>query len=159
MSFNMPEILYPVQATAPVTTNGGVTCDYISLKNVNMAWIVVHLTQAVGHATAFTIEQATAVAGTGSTAITNVVPIWYGAVTTSSQVLARQTDAVSYTMSDAVTGGVYIIFQIDPRELDDGYDCITLKAADSSQATNFMEATYWLAPRYGGVTPPSFITD
>ena len=51
---NIPEGCFPVSLTKPVTTNGGVTTDYVSLKNaVVQAWIVVHLTQAVGHATAF----------------------------------------------------------------------------------------------------------
>ena len=45
---NIPEGCFPVSLTKPVTTNGGVTTDYVSLKNAVQAWIVVHLTQAAG---------------------------------------------------------------------------------------------------------------
>ena len=114
---NIPEMLFPVSGSKPVTTNGGVTCDYISLKNAVRCFAVIHLTQAVGHATAFTVERATAVAGTGHVAIANVVPIWYGNVSTTSNALTRQTDAVSFTMDVGVTGEAYIIFQIDPESL------------------------------------------
>lgn len=157
----IPEGLFPVSGTRPVTTNGGVTADYVSLKNAVMCWAVVHLAQTVGHATAITVEKATAVAATGTTAITNAVPIWYGNVTTSTNALARQTDAVSYTLGGAVTGDVYIIFQIDPASLGSTYDCITVKSADSSQATNFIEVTYWMQPKFATKTADqfSFITD
>ena len=156
----IPEGLFPVSGTKPVTTNGGVTCDYVSLKYAQMAYVVIHLTQAVGHATAITIEKATAVAGTGHTAITNVVPIWYGNVSTSSNALTRQTDAVSYTIGVGVTGEAYIIFKIDPASLG-AYDCITAIAADSSQATNIWEVTYWIQPRYSApvANQMNYITD
>jgi hypothetical protein len=144
----IPEGLFPVSGTRPVTTNGGSTADYVSLKNVEMCWIVVHLAQTVGHATAITVNRATAVAPTGAVAIGNAVPIWYGNVSTTSSQLARQTDAVSYTLGAGVTGDVYIIFQIDPSELGSTYDCIAAVSADSSQATNFWEVTYWMKPRY-----------
>jgi len=63
----IPEKFKIVDASAgPVTTNGGVTCDYVSLKNVHRAWIVASFTQAVGHATGIDPKQATAVAGTGT---------------------------------------------------------------------------------------------
>ena len=144
----IPEGCFPVSLTKPVTTNGGVTTDYVSLKNAQMAWIVVHLTQAVGHATSFAPSRATAVAPTGAAVLTNVVPIWYGNVSTSSNALARQTDAVNYAIGVGVTGEAYIIFQIDPANLGSTYDCIGLVVSDSSQATNLMEATIWVWPKY-----------
>ena len=158
---NIPEMLFPVSGSKPVTTNGGVTCDYISLKNAVKCWAVIHLTQAVGHATAFTVERATAVAGTGHVAIANVVPIWYGNVSTTSNALTRQTDAVSFTMDVGVTGEAYIIFQIDPESLGSTYDCITVVSANSAQATNIWEVTYWLQPKYPAATANqlSFIAD
>lgn len=157
----IPEGLFPVSMTKPVTTNGGVTSDYVSLKNAQMAWVVAHLTQAVGHATAFTIERATAVDGTGHVAIANVVPIWYGNVSTSSNALTRQTDAVGYTIGVGVTGQAYIIFQIDPASLGSTYDVISFVSADSSQATNLIEVTCWVQPKFSSKTADqlSFITD
>jgi hypothetical protein len=157
----IPEVLFPVSGSKPVTTNGAKVCDYISLKNAIKCWVVIHLTQAVGHATAFTIEKATDVAGTGSTAITVSVPIWYGNVSTSSNTLARQTDAVSFTIDVGVTGEAYIIFEIDPATLGGAFDCIVAKAASSSQATNFWEVTYWVKPKFKGAVANqmSFIVD
>jgi hypothetical protein len=157
----IPEGCFPVSMTRPVTTNGGFTSDYVSLKNAQMAWIVAHVAQTVGHATAFTIERATAVAGTGHVAIANAVPIWYGNVSTTSNALARQTDAVGFTMDVGVTGDVYIIFQIDPASLGSTYDVISFVSANSAQATNFAEVTCWVQPKFSVKVADqfSFITD
>lgn len=144
----IPQGLFPVTGAAPETTNGGKTADYISLKNTQMCYVVIHLKQAVGHATAFTVERATDVAATGSVAIANVVPIYYGNVSATSTQLARQTDAVSFTADVGVTGNVIIIFVIDPTNLGSTYDCITVKSANSGQATNIWEVMYWVEPRY-----------
>lgn len=158
---HIPEGCFPVSLTKPVTTNGGVTTDYVSLKNAVQAWIVVHLTQAVGHATAFAPYRATAVAPTGAAVLGNVVPIWYGNVSTSSNALAKQTSAVNFTIGVGVTGEAYIIFQIDPANLGGSYDCVGLVVADSSQATNFVEATLWVQPKYATQTADQldFLTD
>lgn len=157
----MPEGIFPVTMIAPVTTNGGVTSDYISLKNAQMAWVDVHLTQAAVNATAFTIERATAVDGSGHVAIANAVPIWYGNVSTTSNALTRQTDAVSYTMGGAVTGSVRIIFQIDPASLGTTFDCISFVSANSGEVTNLISVTCWVWPKYSSKTADqlSFITD
>jgi hypothetical protein len=157
----IPEGLFPVSGTRPVTTNGGPTADYVSLKNVQTCYAVVHLAQTVGHATAITVERATDVAGTGHVAIATNVPIWYGNVSTTSNALTRQADGVSYTLGVGVTGDVYIIFQIDPASLGADFDCITVVSANSGQATNFIEVTYWMLPRYAGKTAsqPSYIVD
>lgn len=144
----IPEGLFPVSGTRPVTTNGGVTADYISVKNAEYVWIVVHLAQTVGHATAVSPYRATAVAPTGAAVLANVVPIWYGNVTTSTNALTAQTAAVNYTMGAGVTGDVYIVFGIDPANLGGSYDVLGLVIADSSQATNFAEVTYWIKPRH-----------
>lgn len=158
---HIPEGLFPVSMTAPVTTNGGITTDYVSLKNAVQAFLVVHLKQTVGHATAIAPKRATAVDGTGVAVLANVVPIWYGNVTTSTNALTRQTDAVNYTMGGSVTGDVYVIFQIDPANLGSTYDVLGLAIADSSQATNFAEVTCWVQPKFAGKTADqvTFITD
>jgi hypothetical protein len=122
---------------------------------------VIHLTQAVGHATAFTVERATKVDGTGHVAIANAVPIWYGNVSATSNVLTRQTDAVSFTIGVGVTGEAYIIFEILPESLGSDFDCITVLSANSGQATNIWEVTYWLQPKYPAAVANqlSFIAD
>ena len=156
----MPEGIFPVTMIVPVSNAGGLTSDYVSLKNAQMAWVDVHLSQTVGNATAFTIERATHVAGTGHVAIANVVPIWYGNVTTASNALTRQTDAVGFTMDVGVTGSVRIIFQIDPASLGSTFDVISFVSAASGLA-NLISVTCWVQPKFSVKTADqlTYITD
>jgi hypothetical protein len=141
----IPEGMYPVSMTAPVTT-ASVTTDVVSLKNAVMAWIVVHVTQTVGHATQFIPMRTTAV-GTGGAVLANNVPIWYGNVSTTTNAIARVSDALNYALV-AQTGDVYIIFQIDPANLGSTYDCVYLVTNAGGDATNFMEVTCWVQPKF-----------
>lgn len=152
----VPEIYKIVSGTkGPVTTNGGVTCDYVSLKNAKRCTVIVSLSNGTGFANAITIEQATAVAPTGSTAITLVVPIWTNeAVSTTSDTLVRDTDAVSKSVNNSISDKM-VVFQIDPETLADGFDVITCKIDDSSQAANLVDVTYLLEMNYAQGTPPS----
>ena len=145
----IPERLFPVEGTTgAVTTNGGITADYISVKNAAWVDIVVHLKQVVEHATAFTPYRATAAAPTGNVVLANAVQIWYGNVTTSSNALTKQTDATSFTIGVGVTGDAIIVFSIDPATLGDTYDVLGITVADSSQATNLCSIMYYIQPKY-----------
>ena len=162
MSFCLPEYLKIVDATAgAVTTNGGVTADYVSLKNVHKAWLVLQFTQAVAHATVVQPQVATAVAPTGATSITFSARWWENEDTAASDTLVAQTAATSAT----VTGDVkkkQVIFEIDPAECvaqGSTYDVIGFTVSDSSQATNFVAGQYFLDMRYKEDTPPSAISD
>ena len=149
-----------VQLASPVTTNGGVTSDYVSLKNCNMAYVICNLKQAVGHATSLAVYQATAVAGTSAKAIANAVPIWMNADTAATDTLVAQTAAVSQAVAADVKSK-QVVFQIDPALLDvaNGFDCINIVVSDSSQATNFVAIDVLLDERYQGNQPPAAITD
>ena len=155
----IPEGLFPISMTKPVTTDGGFSTDAVSLKNAVMAWIVVHLNQAGAAATTIVPMRTTAVDTTGAV-LTNVVPIWYGVVTTATNAIARQTDAVNYTMGGSVTGNTYLIFQIDPANLGSTYDCIYVDVA-TGHASSFMEVTCWVQPKHASAVADqlSFITD
>jgi len=158
----LPEQFKIVDATAgPVTTNGGVTSDYVSLKNVQRAWIVLQFTQAVGHATTVQPRVATAVAGTGVTNITFSTRIWSNEATATSDTLVRQTDATSYSLT-ADIAKKQVIIEIDPSEVvaqGATYDVINFTVSDSSQATNFVAGQFFLKMRYPQATPPAAITD
>ena len=160
MKICLPEYNKIVTALAPVTTNSATEGDYVSLRNAKRCSVVVSLTQAATHATAITIEQATVVAGTDSKAISVVVPIWANEDVATTDTLVRQTDAVSYTVDTAATNKL-VIFQIDPSTLDvaNGFDCINVQLAASSEATNFVSANYFLEAKYGMETGPSAIVD
>jgi hypothetical protein len=147
MTANIPEGLFPVSASAgAVTTNGGITLDAISMKNAQMVYLVCHFNQAVGHATAVTPLVGTVVATT-ATALPQVVPIWYGVNTTAISTQTEQTAAVSFAVDVGDTGDLKVIFKIDPAKCG-AYDCIGGTIADSSQATNFVSAIWWIEPRY-----------
>ncbi len=153
-----PENLKIVDASGGcVTTNGGLTCDYVSLKNIKRAWILASFTQAVGHATGIDPKRATAVAGTGAAALGTAVPIWLNEDTATSDTLERQTDAVTENVA-ATVKKKQVLFQIDPATLGD-YDVLGCTVDDSSQATNFVSVVYFLETRYQSDTPPTAITD
>jgi len=158
MAFTLPQSFKIVQGIAPTTTNGGSTADYVSLRNANWAWVIVNLKQAVGHATAITLNRATAVAPTGATTLATNVQVWLNEDTAASDTLVKQTDAKAVTVTNDVKSK-QIVFGIDPATLGDTYDVITVVSADSSQATNFWEVTYLLETRFPQATPPAAITD
>ncbi len=146
----IPETLNPVSLTlGPVTSNGGVTTDYVCLKNAHSLVAVFHFKQAAGHATGIDPVQAQAVAGTGAKPITNVIPIWANEDVAASSVLVRQTDAITYNVTNDIKSKV-VTMKIDPAKLDvaNGFDCIAFTIDDSSQAANFVSGMAYVTPRY-----------
>lgn len=159
MKLTLPQDMKLVVALAPKTTNGAKVGDYISLKNCSgRVWVLCCFTQAVAHATAITLEQATNVAGAGSTPITVPVPIWSNVDAAAGDTMTKRTSAVSYTLP-ADAKEMLVCFQVDAGTLDEGYDCLTVKTAASSQATNFVSAVYVIDNKYGGASAPSFVVD
>ena len=158
----LPEQFKIVDATAaPVTTNGGVTSDYVSLKNVRYAWIVIQLKQAVGHATSIQPKVATDVTPTGATNITFPAPIWANLDTAASDTLVARTAATSYAVTTAAKP-MQIIIGIDPSAVaaqGATYDVLGFTVSDSSQATNFVSAQFVLEMIHQQATPPAAITD
>lgn len=154
---NLTQQFKVVEAITP-QVGAAITGDYVSLKNVTMAWVVVHIAQGNAAQVAITVEQASDVAATGTTPITKVVPIWANLDCAASDTLARATDAVSYT-TDVGVKHKTIVFQIDPATLTlANGDCITVKTA-ASHADNITSALYLLETRYPQATPPTAITD
>ena len=145
----IPEEAVPVVLAAPVTTNGGVTCDYISLKLAHRVFIVATFTQAVGHATGIDPVQATLVDGTGAKAITNTVPIWSNTDISLTSVLTKRTDAITYNLP-ATAKNMIVIMQIDPAGFDvaNGFDILGVTVDDSSQATDLVSIVAYVVPRY-----------
>ena len=161
-NLSLPEGFKIVDATAgPVTTNGGVTCTYVSLKHVHKAWLLLQFTQAVAHATVVQPEVATAVAPTGATNITFATRLWENEDTAASDTLVAQTAATSLTVTADVKKK-QVIVEFDPSEvvaMGATYDVIGCDISDSSQATNFVSGQYLLQERYQQATPPVAITD
>lgn len=151
----IPEKDKPVEAITP-QAGGAITGAYVSLRDAETCFVLININQANAATVAITIEQATDVAGTGSKAITNAVPIWANQDCAATDALVRQVDAVAFT-SSAVLKQKLVVFQIDPAHLDvnNGFDCITVETA-ASDVTNITAAQYILGDlRYGGSTPPN----
>jgi len=141
----------------PVTTNGGVTSDVISLKNAIRATIIVDLTQAAGHATVVSLKQATDVAA-GTNAAGPASQIWANEDVAASDALVKQTDAASFTVNNSIKKK-QVVIEVDPAALTDGYDCVYVTLSDSSQATNFVNANAIIRSNFQRATPPAAITD
>lgn len=161
MSYNRSIVMNckVVQMFNPQTTNGSLTSQVISLKNVHMAEVVFNFTQAVGHATTPTLVQATSIAGTTNKA-GPTSQIWANEDCAATDTLVAKTAGASYAVTNDVKNKI-VVFRVDPNSLDigNGYDCIYFTIATSSQATNFVSATAYLYNRYAGNPPPSSILD
>ena len=139
---NISENAHIVSAIAPQAGGSAIVGSYINLKNATHVTIMVHVNQANAAPVALTIEQAKAVAGTGSKAITEPVQIYLVDDAATSDVFVRQTDAVSYTTSAALKPKL-VAFEVDVDTLDtnNGFDCLCVKAA-ASNAANILAAQY-----------------
>lgn len=157
---SLPERYKLVDALGgPVTTNGGVTSDYISLKGVHKCWIVAQFHQAVSHASTIQPTMSTAVAGTGVTNIVHSARWWKNADVSLTDTLVRQTAAASMACTTGTTNQM-IVVEIDPDDLNAaGYNVLGFTIATSSQATNFVNAVFVCAMRYAQANPPSAILD
>lgn len=157
----LPQCFKIVDASAGcVTTNGGVTCDYVSLKNVKRAYILASFTQAVGHATTVQPKRATAVAPTGAVDIATAVRAWKNEDTAASDSLVVATAATSHSVANTVKKK-QVLVEIDPDngDFDESYDVLGCTISDSSQATNYVSVLYLLEMKYVQATPPAAITD
>lgn len=150
---NMPDFIRPVTLSGPVTTNGGVASDYISLKNVHEVYVVATMKQTVAHATSVSIYQATDVSGTSAKALANAVPLWSIADITATDLYTKQTSAVSAACA-ATTKTQKFVFRVKADALDvaNSFDCLNVVVSDSSQATNFCAIDAIVDVRYGETT-------
>lgn len=158
-SFTLPEACKVVGILKPATDAAGRTSRYVSLKNAHKAWIIVYVEQANAATIALSVLQATAVAGTGSKAITKTVPIWSNQDVAGGDTQTRETDAVSFTTSVALKEK-QVIFQIDPATLDqaNGFDCIGISTGASNVA-NLTSAVVVVESRYPAANPATTATD
>ena len=147
-----------VTGLAPITPSTS-TPDYVSLKNYGGVTVIISVDNATTvTGSAITLKQATAVAGTGATAMVAVQPIWKNADVSSTDTLVKSSDAVSIAAT-AGTTNQELIMEVLPERLAAGYDCIAATLSDSSQATNFVTVTYRIETKYPQATPPAAITD
>ncbi len=140
--------------------------DWVSLKNYGRCTVIFFT--AVGTAgedPTLTMEQATAVAGTGAKALTftRIDHKQNADLTTIGQfTTVAQTAAATYT--DATSAELQKIWVVDimAEDLDvaNGFDCIRMRIADVGAAIQLGCGLYLLhEPRFASATLPSAIID
>jgi len=148
-----------VSGSPPVQSVNDVVGDYVSLKNAHMAWIMVNFKQTQAYAHTVQPMKATAVAPVGATAITHDAPNWANNNVATNDTLIRGADATSYQLP-ATANDQMVIFQIDPMQLGDTYDCMGLTIDGNAKWQNtYLSVLYFVEMRYGQATPPSIIVD
>lgn len=151
-----PEHVHVVDVMAPAADAAGRASDAVSLKQFNYAIVEVAINQGNAATVACTLQQCTAVDGTGAKALTVNVPTYVsqdvGAA--AGDVLTRVADAVAFTTSAALARKT-IRFVVDPATLDlaGGFDCLRVTTGASNVA-NITAARILLFPTYPA-TPQS----
>lgn len=160
MKLCLPESYKLVTALTPAADAAGRTGTYISLKNVNRAYVLAQITQGNAATVQLDVKQASAVDGTGVKALTNPVPVWSNLDAAASDTLNKMADAVNYT-TDAAVKNKLVLFQIDPElcmDINNSFDCITI-VTGASNAANITAASYILDMKYQQAVPPSVLSD
>ena len=162
MNLFLPEHCKLVDATGgPANTFAETTCDYVSLKDTIMAWIVLQFDQATGHETVIQPQVATSVLPTGATSITFEADIWSNEDTATTDTLVKQTSATSYTVEGDVTKKMVVI-KIDPSKVvaqGVNYDCLGCTISDSKAQANYVCGLYVLQQRMPQETPRTVLLD
>jgi len=153
----IPGTIKIVEAIEPKTDAAGSTGDYVSLKNIHKAWVVLHITQGNEATIEIGVNEATDVAGTGAQATSATWRIWSNLDCAASDTLVERTAAATYT-TDAAVKHKLVVLEVDPVKLSSGFDCIAVTTG-ASHAANIVSAQYWLETRYPQATPPSVIVD
>ncbi|HEY0528941.1 MAG TPA: hypothetical protein VGD02_08930 [Gemmatimonadaceae bacterium] len=157
-AFSLPQQAQIVSVLGPATDAAGRTGAWFSLKNALKAYIVFHVVQGNAATILVSLLQASAVAGTGSKAL--VGKIWSDLDTATSDLLAAQTDASSYT-TDAALKTKIVVFEVDPASLDvaNAFNTVTISTGASNVANVTSAIAYVIPARYSGAPMPSAIVD
>lgn len=151
MRLNIPQSVTPYHLLAPATDAAGRTSSYVSLKGAVKAWLVAYVDQANAATILLSPLQASAVAGTGSKAI-SAARIWTKLDETATS-FTQQTEAATYT-TDAALKKKLVIFELDLAKVFDtanGFDCIGISTGASNVA-NITSASLWIQHGHQGAT-------
>ena len=163
---------HPVEKTRIINAISPIACGlstavkgrYVSLKNVDKAYIIVMATSMGGAVTnTVTPYQATAVAGTSAKVFSTANPmnIWYTNGCSSDETLTKaSTSYVDHTFS-AATGEKQVIFEIPTALLDvaSTFDCLGVWMSSGGSTNDGYAAWYWLEMRYAEADTPSVMID
>jgi len=152
---NITSVLTPAADAA-----GRTAAIYPTLKNAHSVSLIFNINQGNSATVLCTPLQGSAVAGTGSKALSANVPIYTKLTAATSDVWVRQADGKNYT-TDAATVPKLVRFDIDPDALDiaGGFDCIG-GSTGASHASNITSAFLVSGPmRYAEDVGIGQITD
>lgn len=158
MQQQLMESMKAIWANEPKSYSGAAaTKKWLSLKNfTNVTMIILTGAWAAG-TVAVTVEQATAVAGTGNKAV--AFTDYWDDLTTSGTLVKKA--AVSNTFNLDTANKMYVI-EIDARMLDiaGGFDCVAFVGASPGANADFYTVAYIChGSRYQGAAQPSGLLD
>ena len=156
----LPQDFKIVTACPTTTTNGTVTCDNISLKDAQMAWIIFEFLNPNGHACVINPLLGANVT-TCATVPTFNCRYWENAAILATDTLVAGTSGTTYTISAAATNSLVVV-QVDPAEMANQgatLDCLGCTITGGAHAADFVTGTYIIQERYAQATPRSAILD
>lgn len=129
-------------AAAPVDTTGAaVVGDWVCLKGYESVTIIITQGAWAGGTPAVTLDQATAVAGTGSKTL-GMTKYWSKVGLAAADF--AETAVVSDTFNLTATADTITVIQVHASELDvdGGFDCVQLDIASPGANADLISATY-----------------
>ena len=160
---NPIEKMRVINAISPVNLGSSANGRYVSLKNVNKAFIVAQVT--VSSATAVTVAamRATDVSGTGAVAFSTAFPldVWFTDGCSSDETLTKATTEYISKVFSVATGEKQAILEVPSAILDtlnSSFDCLGVNFSNAS-TDEVGSAFYLLDMRYGCADTPSVMID
>jgi hypothetical protein len=157
-NLTFPEAFKIVQAHEPALASALLnTSDIVSCKNLKKLWAIISYDYADAVDVVVTWNESTDVAGGTTAAISATCPIWYNIDTATADLLARATDAATFTILSATGKNQLWIVEWDPAKFSAGYDCFQIRMAGA--CAGLIDVLYVAEPRYQSDVVPTAITD
>lgn len=160
-TFSLPENCKIVEGLTPqIGGAAAVTGDYVSLKNFQKAYVVIHYNQGDATDITWNVTRATNVSAGSAAVLTETMRIWSNLDCATSDLLVERTAAVNYASGTGQKHKI-IVFEVDPASLTATFDCICGASTTNIAATSTVSIMYYLVPKYPGrvLTSPTAITD
>jgi hypothetical protein len=155
-NFTLPENAKVFGALKPAADAAGRTGRYFNLALGHKLYLVFEVDQGNAATIQFDVLQATNAAGAGAKAVTGNRRIWSNLDEVTNDVVARQTDAQTYT-SDAAVKEKLVVLEVGPSDLDlaNGFTYVAPRTG-ASNAANLTSCIAYIVPMYPGAAQPSY---
>jgi hypothetical protein len=155
---SIPQDITFVSLLVPAADAAGRASPYVSVKNLVKAWVVFFIDQANAATVLLTVQQASAIAGTGVKAI-SAARIWTKLDQANSD-WVQAAEAVSFT-TDAAVKNKWVVIEIDPtKSLDIANDFDVIRVSTgASNIANITSAFLMGVPRHRGTSTASVLVD